>query len=191
MPSDQLVLRTRDRQGLEAVRVPTTIQEIGDASGLVHGALDSVASRLGSSMAQTVEALRNGDLAVCETVRHELAKTVAEHLGSLDHTVRGVYLCDAQHSTTIVVPNLDQPSFSPTIEILVWVSRKSEALRSVVSWLNSALADEAKRLAGRDVNSLCWMLDAHIVDDEQVQIHRGYRSPTHSVCEEIVEIWHR
>ncbi|KPL22362.1 MAG: hypothetical protein AMJ93_07375 [Anaerolineae bacterium SM23_84] len=74
--------------------------EMGDASGIVQGALDSSASTLGRSVAETIKALRDADCAVCETVRHELAKRAAEHLGSLDPTVRAVYVCEPQHPTS-------------------------------------------------------------------------------------------
>ena len=160
-------------------------------SEMVQGAVESGARKLGRSEAETLQAIRGGDCSICESVRYGLANRIAEYLGSVDPTVKAIYLYEPEYATEMDVAAPDRPNLTPGINMIVWANRKSAALFSVVASLNSALADEAKRLACPKANALCWTLDTQIVDDEQVRERSGFGALIHSIYVRPIEIWCR
>ena len=109
-------------------------------------AIESCAKETGlKDRAQVLERMRHGDCSVCEYLRYGLAKGVAEYLGSVDDTIRAIYIYEPEHATSLDEPIPDRPNLSPGISLIAWVSRKSAALSSVVESVSSALTQECKQ----------------------------------------------
>lgn len=140
--------------------------------------------------AQVANARARGDCAVCEYLRYGLAKGVAEYLGSLDETIKAIYVYDPE-SATQDGSALAQPSFSPGISMVIWVARKTAALSSLVTSAKMAVDEELWRLPCPDANALCHILDAVIVDDQEVLERTGYGALLGSFYVRPTEIWHR
>lgn len=175
----------------EVVKMPPIAVEAGNVSTMMEGAVESGATRLGKRATEVLEALRRGDCCACGCVRYELGKRLAEYLGSVDHTVKVVYLYEADYATGVEEPIPDRPNLSPGMNMIVWTDRRSAALSSVVASLNAALGEEVKRFACPKANALCWTLDVQAVDDDQVQTRSGYGALVNSVYVRPLEIWHR
>jgi len=75
--------------------------------------------------------------------------------------------------------------------MIVWASRKSAALSSVVNMLSSAIAEEVKRLECPKSNALCHTVDTDIVDDGEVLGRTLYDALVRSLYVQPVEIWNK
>ena len=156
-------------------------------TGLLASALDHCAKKVGLPNRQAaVAAIQRGECATCECVRQGLAMAVAEYLGSVDSSIRAVYVYDPERAATV-----DEPITPLGINLVVWASRKSAALSSMVDVIGKALAEEHRRLACPKGNALCCALDVQLVDDDQVQSHSGYGALIHSLYVRPQEIWRR
>jgi CxxC motif-containing protein (DUF1111 family) len=140
---------------------------------------------------QILDTMRNGDCSVCEYLRYALAKGVAEYLGSMDDTVKAIYIYEPEHATSMDMAIPSRPNLSPGINLIAWVSCKSVALSSVVSSVSSALAEECKQLACPKANALCYQLDVEVADDDEVYRRTGYGLLLNSLYVRPIEIWQR
>jgi hypothetical protein len=165
--------------------------ELGDVPAMFREAVRATSAKLHSNAEDTIAAARSGACEVCESIRYGVAGAVAEYLGSLDSSVKAVYLYEPEYATAADEAVADRPNLSPGISMLVWADRKSPALSAVLEALNEALAVEGGKLACPKANALCWMLDAQIVDDQQVAERSGYGALVSSVFVRPVELWRR
>ncbi|NOR84401.1 MAG: hypothetical protein GQ526_13015 [Ardenticatenales bacterium] len=140
---------------------------------------------------QARKALQSGDCCVCEYMRHAMAQSMAEYLGSVDDTIKAVYTYEPEYATSMDEPIPGRPNLSPGFNLIARVSRKSAALSSVVASLRSALADECKRLGCCKANALCFELDVQVVDEGEVQKRTGYGALINSVYVRPLEVWSR
>lgn len=143
------------------------------------------------STEQTLSAIRTGDCLVCDYLRHGLAQRVAEYLGSVDGTVRALYVYEPEYSTPVDGSGPPRPSLSPGINMIAWVSRKSAALSSLVGLVSSSLAEEFRRMSCPRANPACFMLQVQIVDDEEVSRRQGYGALIESLYVRPIEVWRR
>ncbi len=159
---------------------------------MLEDAIESCAKKTGlKDRTQVLEKMRRGDCATCEYLRYGLAKGVAGYLGSVDDTIRAIYIYEPEHATSLDEPIPDRPNLSPGISLIAWVSRKSAALSSVVASVSSALTQECRQLACPKANALCYLLDVKATDDDEVQKRAGYGALIHSLYVRPTEIWHR
>jgi len=175
----------------EVVRRPTVTVNVGSVSSMTMEAIEGGAAKLGMGGADTRAAVGRGDCSACETVRHELAKRLSEYLGAVDSTVKAVYVYQPEYGLAGDEPVYDRPNLSPGISLIVWTSRKSAALSSLIASLKLAVAEEGEKLGCRKANALCWTVDVQLVDDEEVRARTGYGALIESIYVRPVEIWHR
>ncbi|MEM4724767.1 MAG: hypothetical protein QXP01_07120 [Candidatus Hadarchaeum sp.] len=159
---------------------------------MMQYALGLSAQKMGyAGQERVMEALRDGDCSVCEYVRYGLAQKIADYLGSVDDTIKVVYIYEPEYETAVDGAMPDDPSFSRGIHMIAWVNRKTAALSSLIGVLDSSLAQEAKGLGCAKANALCYKLVVHIVDDEEVLTRRGYGALVDSFYVRPIEIWRR
>ena len=157
---------------------------------MMEGAIEFCAEKKGlKSRKQALEAIRCGDCSVCEYLSYGLAKGVAEYLGSVDDTVKTVYTYEPEYATGTdrAIPG----RFPAGINLIVWVSRKSAALSSVVASVSSALTEKYRQIVCSDANALCYALDVQVVDDDEVGKRTGYGALINSLYVRPIEIWQR
>jgi hypothetical protein len=140
---------------------------------------------------EVLGAVRGGDCCACDHLHYGLAKAMAEYLGSVDETVKAAYVYEPEYATHVDEPIPDRPRFSPAITMIVWASRKSAALTSVLNMLGTALTEELKGLVCSKSNALCHTLETHIVDDNEVFGRTGYGALVESLYVPPVKIWGR
>ena len=162
------------------------------ARGLMDNAIHFCASKTGlGGRDEVIEALHRGDCSICDYLRHGLAKEIAGYLGSMDDTVKAIYTFNPEYSTDVETAGADQPSLSPAISLIAWVSRKTAASSSVVTSLSLALARECEQLGCPKANALCHQLDVQVVDDDDVNGRIGYGALVSSLTVRPTEIWRR
>jgi hypothetical protein len=161
-------------------------------ASILEEAIEFCARKTGLKEREKVlEAIRRGECSVCEYLRYALAKGVARYLGSMDDTVKAIYVFEPEYATGMDVAIPGRPNFSPGINMIARVSRKSAALSSVVASLNSALAEECKQLACPKANSLCFGLDVEVADESEVLNRTGYGALISSLSVRPMEVWQR
>jgi len=125
-------------------------------------------------------ALLRGQCEHCECVRQALVQNVAAYLGEVGGSVKAVYAFDPPASeggaTSIPLPAAAEPGPPEHhgIHIVVWVDRKSQALRSLAATLETALAASQRKLGCPVATNDCYRLDMEIVDDREVAEQRGF-----------------
>jgi hypothetical protein len=165
---------------------------MGDVAAMLQQAVLAAVEKVHGQDADEVwDALHAADCQVCERVRYELAKAVADYLGAVDGTVKSVYLYEPEYATNGGEGGADAAQSSLGINMIVWVTRKSAALTSVLDMLNAGLAQELRGLACPKSNALCFSLDAQVVDDDQVLRRSGYAALIDSLYVRPIELWHR
>lgn len=156
-------------------------------TGMMEDAVEFCAAKAGlKDKGRVLEAVRRADCAVCEYLRHGLARKVAEYLGSVDETVRSVYTYEPEYAV-----GGDEPMSSSGVNLIAQVTRKSAAFSSVVAALNAALAAECKKLACPRANGTCYALDVKVADDDEACRRVGYGFLIHSFHVRPLVIWQR
>lgn len=135
---------------------------------------------------KALDRVLQGDCSVCEYMRYGLAKGIAQYLGSIDDTVKAVYVYEPEYATDEEMVGL---SFS--INLLAWVQRESAALNSIVAGLDAALMEERKRLLCPDATAECFSLDVKVADDDEVRRRRGYGALVNSIFVRPTKVWGR
>jgi len=135
--------------------------------------------------------IQSGDCRACDHLHYAVAEAMAEYLGSVDETVKAAYVYEPEHATYMDEAIPDGPGFSPAVKMIVWASRKSAALTSVVNLLGTAITKELKQLVCSKSNALCYAVETHIVDDIEVLGRTGYGALIESLFVRPVEIWRR
>ena len=175
----------------QVVSVTAMTLESGDVAAMFRKAVRATSAKLNQSVEDTVPEARDGACEVCDSIRYGVAREVAEYVGSVDSSVKAVYLYEPEYATTGEEGVAQRPNLSPGINMLVWADRKSPALSAVLRALGEAIAVEGSSLACPKANALCWMLDAHVVDEQQVEGRRGYGALLNSVYVRPIELWRR
>ena len=92
----------------------------GDPGAMIEVAIDFCRRKTGlADRVQVTEAISSGDRGVSEYLHYGLAREMADHLGSVDSTVKAVYLYEPEYATYADEPLPERPSFSPAINLIV------------------------------------------------------------------------
>jgi hypothetical protein len=140
---------------------------------------------------QVVRARTRGDCATCEYLRFGLANEVASYLGSIDETIKSVYVYEPELATSVNGNLHNKPRLVPGINMIVQVSRKTAALGSLLASVVSTVEDEVSRLNCPDANALCNMIDIIVVDDQELASRMGYGALIGSLYTPPIQIWNR
>ena len=139
---------------------------------------------------EVVDAISNGDCVACDYLKYGLAKKVGECLGSMDETVKAIYIYEPEYGVGAGNRLENRLGLKSGINLVAWVERKTAALSSVIASLNEALVEACKRL-GTSGNGLRYLLDVKLADDNEVASRRGYGALVHSMYIRPTEVWTR
>jgi hypothetical protein len=110
----------------------------------------------------------------------------------MDNRAKAVYIYDdPEASLAWSNGSPERPNSTPGIQMIVWVSRKSPALSSLVDTLSASVKEESRRLNCPKANGLCHELDVVVVDDQEVERRSGNGALIQSIYLRPIEIWHR
>jgi hypothetical protein len=160
-------------------------------TSMVEEAIAFCAAKTGAkNREETVDAILRGDCAACGYLKYSLAKKVGECLGSMDGTVKAVYIYEPEYGTGAENYLENSLGLKSGINLVAWVERKTAALSSVVASLNEALVKACKRL-GTSENGLRYLLDVKLTDDNEVANRLGYGALVRSIYVRPTEVWSR
>lgn len=159
---------------------------------IMDNAMVFCAGKMGlASNEEVMTARKNGDCTLCDYLRYGLAKELSAHLASLDETIKAVYMYEPEIITAGDGLISQGPSMVPAINMIVWVTRKTAALESLLASTARALEDRLMKLGCEKASSLCHTVDTALVDDEDVCARRGYGALLSSVTVLPIPIWRR
>jgi hypothetical protein len=157
------------------------------AVDMLNKALEFGAQKMGYDNAHVaIERLHQGNQATRQYCLYSIAEQVGDTLGSLDENVKAVYIFDHDATAEDVIFGEERP---PLVHLLVWVERKTEALNSLVTMLDRALANSyGQRIGPRE---LVHLLDVQVIDDADVAQRSGYAALLQSLHHRPIRIWER
>ena len=163
-----------------------------DATSTAHLAMQEglafCARKAGLDDAQVViDHLRQGDGTVCHYCRYGLAKKLAESIGRLDDHVKAVYTVD--YDATPEDRCYGSEAQTSPIHLIVWATRKTDALDALVKALDRALVEAYSDVV--DLPQLAHLLDVQVVDDVDVEERTGYGALLSSIYNRPVQVWER
>jgi hypothetical protein len=151
-------------------------------------AMEYCAQKMGLGSAEdAIESLKQGDSAACRYCSYSVAKQVAGALAALDENVKAVYVCDYDATPEDLCFG-EAAQVSP-VHVIVWTERKTNALNSLITALDRALAQNYASLMGLDKTA--HVLDAQLVDDADVQNRTGYGALFSSLYHRPIQVWGR
>lgn len=134
-----------------------------------------------------VKRLREGDGNACQYCRYGLAKKTAESIGRLDDNIKSVYVVD--YDATAHDLCFGPASAASPIHLIVWAERKTDALASLLTALDSALlAKYAELFSASDMKRV---LDVQVIDDQDVQNRIGHGALLTSTNNRPIQVWER
>lgn len=156
-------------------------------ANMIEEALAFSAAQTGTGTKEkALDRVLQGDCSVCGYMRYGLAKGLAQYLGSIDDTIKAIYVYEPEYAT-----NDDAVGLSFGINLLAWVARKSAALNSIVAGLGAALIEERKCLLCPEATAECFSLDVKVADDDEVRRRRGYGALVDSIFVRPTKVWER
>ena len=141
------------------------------------------AEKMGTTTNQVIRWLTQGCAACHCHFRRYLATSICRYLGTIDSSLKAAYLF-ANTSQDIVDP-------ISNINILLWVSKDSPALLSLISWFDSQAVMEYTRLLGEVVAGIDSVLDVQVVNDYAVEHRIGYGALINCLQPPVQAIWTR
>ncbi|HKZ54850.1 MAG TPA: PEP/pyruvate-binding domain-containing protein [Anaerolineales bacterium] len=118
------------------------------------------------------QALLRGQCEHCQCVSDYLVEQIGETLGQVAGSVRAVYRLEAMEAPARTEGQA--PERHAGIHLVIWVDRKSPALRALAGTLETVLADSQRRLGCPFATPDCYTLDMEMVDDRDVRERRGF-----------------
>ncbi|MBC8444611.1 MAG: hypothetical protein H8D77_00650 [Chloroflexi bacterium] len=157
--------------------------------GVLNEALVFCAQKMGMENHEAVVGLlRQRDRAACGYWLYRAAVQVASALGSMDRNVKAVYILDYDATPEDLCFGVSSQG-SLVIHLIVWSEPRTAALCSLIAALDRALAQACTDLLVRPaVKSL---LDAHVVDDADVEGCIGHGALLHSIHHRPMQVWER
>jgi len=164
------------------------LDPVSTVDNVVATALSTSARKMGlDDTGAFVTSLKNCDCTAVSYYCHDVAMGLGEVIGSWSKNVRAVYACQYDDGTSgecCVGGNTATLDF---IHMIIWAERKNKALSALIDSLDSAMAQQHRRLLGRD--QLTQVLDAQVVDDEDVKNRTGYAVLLGSIHQPPVQVW--
>ncbi len=148
--------------------------------GVLARALGTAAAREGQDSPGFLASLRAGDSATHSAFRYALAQEFCRYVSGLGSTFRAVYVYGS------TMDGRTRPSSD--VDIIAWVSRKSDIVESLLLRLDRLLTEGYRTLTRASLRRL---FDIHLVDDEDVELGRDYGSVIRSVWTAPVCLWRR
>jgi hypothetical protein len=168
--------------------LPTVTDVVSMAETALTKALESLAQKMRLKNAQAVaDRLRQRDHSAWSDFHYDLASQVAEQLGALDESVKAAYV--DEYDVTPEDAFFGETARTTVIYLVVWVQRKTDALKSLATALDRALVQSYADLLGAP--RLTHLLDVQVIDDADAKNPLGYGAWLFSDHFPLTEVWRR
>ena len=180
MSSERATERTTNMAGMVEV-----IDE-GTVARLIDEALRFAASKVGRLKTEDPQAVL-ADPCAQGYCKYGLAKGVGEFLGRTDATVKEVHMVEMEYGCNPDQVSEGMEPLHSCLTLVVRADRKTAALSSLILSLDQALVQKLRDLPGFE--SMSSILDAHIVDEQEVLERRGFGALLTSLYAHRLKVW--
>ncbi len=157
------------------------------AECIVSEALNASAGKMGLDNTEAlISCIRQGDCTALSYYNHDIARQLADLLGSLSKDIRAIYAHDYEGATPEEGSFEDTPPI-PCVHMIIWAQRKTKALDALVETMDRAMVQHHRHMLG--LTALERVLDARVVDDQDVRTRTGYAALLKSVYQPPIQIW--
>lgn len=150
--------------------------------------LEALARRIGFDDIQVVvNRLRQGDQSLWDDFHYKLSEMVAEQLGNLDKDVKAVFIDEYDVNPGDLA--FGEAARTTVLYLIVWVQRKEDDLKTLVTALDQALVQCFLEQIGKP--RLKHLLEVGIIDDDEARKLFGYGAMLAANCFPLTEVWRR
>lgn len=157
---------------------------------MIDNAVRSSANRFAAGDEhRTIASIRIGDPDVCEYFLVNLTHEISRTIGEIDKTIKAIYTYQA---VDMQVLTNDLPiRYSNSINLVVWVDRKSAALDTLVASLEYDIQEHQKKLGCLISNQHLINLNVMPIQDKDVIFNSGFGIIPNSEYIRTKRIWRR
>jgi len=169
------------------VSTPHQLDLVTTIESVVTKALNSSANKMGlDNVKALISRMKEGDSVAFSYYNYNIAKQLAEVLGSWDKDIRAVYAHDYEGATPEEACFENASPFS-LVRMIIWAERKTKALDALVEAIDHAMVQHHRHMLG--LNKLEHVLDAQVIDDEDVRSRTGYAALLKSIWQPPIQVW--
>ena len=177
----------RHNEGLP-VPIPYQLDPVTTIESVVTEALKTSANKMGlDNVKALISRLKEGNSVAFNYYNYNIAKQLAEVLGSWDKDIRAVYAHDYEGATPEEGCFENVSPFS-LVHMIIWAEHKTKALNALVEAIDRAMVQHHRHMLG--LNKLEHVLDAQVIDDEDVRSRTGYAVLLKSIYQPPIQVWH-
>lgn len=160
---------------------------------MVEAAVEFCAEKLFEGDNQSaLESLRKGRIEACASFSDNLVEQISRYLGEMDKMVKAVFEYEPEYATIHPRAHISSiRSRERGKNLIVWVERKSAALKALVGNLESALVGSQLQMGLGNSQLPLYSLDVKMVDDKDVVLRRGYGLIVSSQLVRSTQVWTR
>lgn len=185
--TERSVLRQTDVQHVKFM-MPSLPDLVATAETILSDALHFCDEKTRAGGVETVRRrLSQGDNTTRSYFNYRIAQQTAEYLGAVDKNVKEAFIFEEEATEEDLC--LSESTRDPLVHVLIWATRETAALKSLVQALDHALTEKYAALL--DVNKPTHLLDVQIVDDSEVASRFGYGALLSSLHHRPVQVWTR
>ncbi len=167
--------------------LPRLLDPVSTVESIVTTALKTSARKMGLGDTEVfVTRLKRGDSVAVNYYRYNIARELGEVLGSWSKNVRAVYACNYDDGTSGEDCFGNTSTFS-LVHMIIWAEQKNKALNALIEAIDSAMVQRHRRLLG--LSQLEHVLDAQVVNDEDVRKRTGYAALLKSIHQPPIQVW--
>ena len=171
-----------------AASLPRRLDPVSTVESVVTKALKTSANKMGLGNVKALIALmKEGDSVAFNYYNYNIAKQLGEVLGSWDKNIRAVYAHDYDDATPEEACFENASPFS-LVHMIIWAEHKTKALDALVETIDRAMVQHHRHMLG--LNKLEYVLDAQVIDDEDVGSRTGYAALLKSIYQPPIQVWH-
>jgi hypothetical protein len=175
-------------KGEPAASAPRLLDPASTVESVVTSALTSSTHKMGLGDTKAfVTCLRKCDCMAVSYYSHDVAKELGKVLGSWSKSVRAVYACNYDDGTSGECCLGGNTATLTLIHMIIWAEKKNKALNALLDALDSAMVQQHRRLLG--LSRLKHVLDAQVIDDEDVKNRTGYAVLLRSIHQPPIQVW--
>jgi hypothetical protein len=173
---------------LLAPRQPPELDVAGMAENALAKALERLALRMGLDRRQAAASrLQQGDRLAWDDFYYELARQVAEQLGTANQDIKAAYIDEYDVNTEDLA--FGEAARTTVIDLIAWAEHKKDSFKPLVTAFDRALVRSYMDLIG--VPRLTHLLEVHVIDDADAKNPAGYGRWLYSDHFCLTELWRR
>lgn len=171
-----------------AASAPRLLDPVSTVESIVTTALATSAQKMGLGDTDVfVDCLKKCDCTAVSYYCHNVAKELGEVLGSWSNNIRAVYACNYDDGTSGECCLGGNTATLTLIHMIIWAEHKNKALNALIEAMDGAMVQRHRRLLG--LNQIKHVLDAQVIDDEDVRNRTGYAVLLRSIHLPPIQVW--